>query len=275
MIEMMTAAALIAATLAPQAAAPAQDNTAPQVTISDRAVNPSEPDFTLVGLPTTLRIPRFGSSFRVTHRFMRPLAQGSFSSLASDFFGIDGGAQVGLEYRFGIMAGTQLGIHRTSDRTIQFFLQQQVVRQGERVPVTVDVIATTEGLRNFRDDRSPAIGAVISRALGRRGAVYAHPVWVGNTNSQQGPGDDSTFVVGLGTRLRVRPTLYLVAEAAPRLGYDPGVAHMGVGVERRAGGHSFQLSVSNGFGTTLAQLARGGGTNDNWFIGFNISRKFF
>ena len=31
-----------------------------------------------------------------------------------------------------------------------------------------------------------------------------------------------------------------------------------------------------GFGTTLGQIAsRGGVTADSWFIGFNISRKFF
>ena len=42
-----------------------------------------------------------------------------------------------------------------------------------------------------------------------------------------------------------------------------------------AGGHSFQINVSNGFGTTLGQLAGGGVSYDDWYIGFNISRKFF
>ena len=46
-------------------------------------------------------------------------------------------------------------------------------------------------------------------------------------------------------------------------------------IEKRAGGHSFQLNFSNGFGTTLAQVARGGSGSDNWYLGFNISRKFF
>ena len=43
----------------------------------------------------------------------------------------------------------------------------------------------------------------------------------------------------------------------------------------RAGGHSFQLNFSNGFGTTMGQLARGGTANDDWYLGFHISRKFF
>jgi hypothetical protein len=46
-------------------------------------------------------------------------------------------------------------------------------------------------------------------------------------------------------------------------------------IEKRAGGHSFQINVSNGIGTTFGQLARGGQGDETWFIGFNITRKFF
>lgn len=254
---------------APAAAQPARR--------SDRAVDASQPDFTIVGLPTTLRIPRFGSSFRVTHRFTRPLGQGTFSNLAADLFGLDAGAQIGLEYRFGVVAGTQVGIHRTSDRTIQIFAQHQVARQGERLPVGVDALVAVEGTNNFRNQYSPTVGAVVSRTLGRHGALYLHPMWVGNTRfpgSVPADGDD-TIVIGAGARLRVRPTVYLVGEIAPRFGYDPGTLHATFGIERRAGGHSFQLNFSNGFGTTFGQMARGGVNGDDWYIGFNISRKFF
>jgi hypothetical protein len=260
----------------PAAAAPAPDQ-AVDKPVNDRAVDASQPDFTLIALPTTLRIPRFGSSFRVTHRFTRPLGQGDFGDLLSDGLGIDSGAQIGLEYRFGIFAGTQVGVHRTSDRTIQFFVQQNVLRQGHGSPVGVDAIAADEGTNNFHDSYSPSIGAVISRELGRHGAVYAQPIWVNNTNSLPSElvDDNSTFIIGFGARIRIRPTVYVVAEAAPRFGFGPDVAHMSFAIEKRAGGHSFQLNFSNGFGTTLAQVARGGISNDNWYFGFNISRKFF
>jgi hypothetical protein len=253
-----------------QAQAQAQDQPdAP----SDRRVDPSQPDFTIIGLPTTLKIPRFASAFRVTHRFGRPLGAGDFGDLAGDFFGLDGGAQIGLEYRFGIMAGTQIGIHRTSNRTIEFFAQQHVLEQGKG-PVGIDIIGTIEGLDNFSESYSPAIGAVISRTLGRHGALYAHPIWVNNTN-ELSDDDNNTFIVGLGGRLRVRPTVYLVGEVIPRFGYTPDAVYGSFGIEKRAGGHSFQLNFSNGLGTTLAQLARGGQPSNDWFIGFNISRKFF
>ena len=259
-----------------QAEAPAQPQAQAQDqpdAPSDRRVDPSQPDFTIIGLPTTLKIPRFASAFRVTHRFGRPLGAGDFGDLAGDFFGLDGGAQIGLEYRFGIMAGTQIGIHRTSNQTIEFFAQQHVLEQGQG-PVGIDIIGTIEGLDNFSESYSPAIGAVISRTVGRHGALYAHPIWVNNTN-ELSDDDNNTFIVGLGGRLRIRPTVYLVGEVIPRFGYTPDAVYGSFGIEKRAGGHSFQLNFSNGLGTTLAQLARGGQPSNDWFIGFNISRKFF
>src|SRR5262245_56230430 len=82
----------------------------------DRDPNRNQPDFTIVNLPTTLRVPRFKSAFRVTHRFGRPLGAGDFGDLANDFFGLDSGAQIGLEYRFGLIRGGQIGINRTSNK---------------------------------------------------------------------------------------------------------------------------------------------------------------
>src|SRR6185295_14399343 len=90
---------------AAQAPAPA-----PPVRDPDRNINFNQPDFTIITLPTTVRLPRHKSAFRVTHRFGRPLGAGDFGDLASDFFGLDSGAQIGLEYRFGLMRGTQFGI---------------------------------------------------------------------------------------------------------------------------------------------------------------------
>jgi hypothetical protein len=282
MTNLMTAAALMFLTATGPAA---QSTTAAQSTPtaqdqadqkSDRAVNVSQPDFTIIGLPTTLKMPRFASAFRVTHRFTRPLGAGDFGDLASDFFGLDSGAQIGLEYRFGIMSGTQIGIHRTSDKTIEFFAQHHLLDEGKS-PVGLDVFATAEGTNNFKDSYSPGIGVVISRTLGKYGALYAHPMWINNTNAfpSEVVDDNNTIIVGVGGRLRVRPGLYIVGEAVPRFGYEPDSVYTSFGIEKRVGGHVFQINFSNGFGTTMAQLARGGVDHDTWYLGFNISRKFF
>jgi hypothetical protein len=257
-----------AATTSTQAAPPA----------SDRAVDPSQPDFTLIALPTTLRMPKFASAFRVTHRFTRPLGNGDFGDLLGDAFGLDGGAQIGLEYRFGILSGTQIGVNRTNDKVIAFFAQHQLMRQGEGKPVGIDVLGSIEGAENFDEHFSPAIGAVISRTLGKHGALYAEPIWIDNTNPFPSEliDNNDTFILGLGARLRVRPTVYLLLEAAPRLaGNDPGKTQISFGIEKRAGGHAFQFNFSNNLATTLAPIARGGLDYDTWYVGFNISRKFF
>jgi hypothetical protein len=243
----------------------------------DLDLNVDQPDFTLITLPTTLRLPRYKSAFRVTHRFGRSLGSGDFSDLARDLFGLDSGAQIGLEYRFGVMRGLQAGIHRTSNKTIEFFGQYSLLQQGGS-PVGVGVLASVDGTNNFEDVYSPALGVVVSRTLGGHGALYVEPIWVHNSNT--GPDvagiDNDTMMLGVGGRLRVRPTVYLVGEVIPRVsGYDPGVSHGSFAIEKRAGGHSFQLNFSNGFGTTMGQLARGGFTTDDWYLGFNISRKFF
>lgn len=239
--------------------------------------NPSQPDFTMVNLPTTLRLARHKAAFRVTHRFARPLGAGDFGDLVEDLFGFDAGAQIGLEFRYGLFRRTQLGIHRTSDRTIEFFGQFDVVQQ-DGGPFGLAVYATADGTNNFRDDRTPGIGAILSHELGEHGAVYAMPMWLHNTNLLPlTPAEDTdTFLVGLGARIRVRPTVYLLGEYVPRVaGYSPRDHQASFGIEKRAGGHLFQLNFSNGFGTTMGQIARGGVSNDDWFIGFNISRKFY
>jgi hypothetical protein len=255
---------------APAQAPPAADDD------PDLDFNAAQPDFTIITLPTTLRVPHVKSAFRVTHRFTRPLGAGDFGDLASDLFGLDSGSQIGLEYRFGLLPGIQAGIHRTSDRTIEFFAHYAAFQQRDGRPIGLTVLVSVDGTNNFRDDYSTAIGAVLSREIGRRGAVYLEPIWVGNADALPGPGgDDDTLVVGIGGRIRVRPTVYLVGEIAPRAGFAPGATHGSVAIEKRAGGHTFQLNVSNGFGTTMGQVARGGTSGDDWYLGFNISRKFF
>ncbi len=262
---------LLAAVWAAPARAQEADN-------NDAVLKPAQPDFTLVSLPTSLRLPRFGSAFRVTHRFRRPLGGGDFGDLAGDFFGLDSGAQIGLEYRFGIVPNGQIGIHRTSDKTIEFFGQYGAVRQDQGLPFDVTALVSIEGTNNFQDEYSPSLGAIVSRTVGEQAAFYAEPIWVHDSNVNRLPGESlrDTFLVGLGARVRVRPTLYLVGEFAPRAsGYMPGVSHGSFALEKRVGGHVFQLNFSDSFATTMGQIARGGPGNRDWFLGFNISRKFY
>jgi hypothetical protein len=278
----MIGAVMLACSATPAAAQPSSAPPPPatQDDDPDRDVNLSQPDFTLAALPTTLRVPRHRSAFRITHRFGRPLGQGSFGDLVGDLFGLDQGALIGLEYRFGVFRGLQAGVHRSSDKTIQFLGQYSGLRQ-DASPIGLDVLVAIEGGDNFSENFAPTIGILLSRELNDRGALYVEPMFVQNSNPlpDELAEDNSTFMVGLGARLRVRPTVYLMVEGTPRVsGHDPGVDQVSIGIEKRSGGHVFQLNFSNGLGTTLGQLARGGFKtrgSDDWHLGFNITRKFF
>ena len=257
--------------------AAAQPPTPPQPERADPDVliDPLQPDFTLAALPTTLRMPRSKWAFRITHRFTRPLGQGNFGDLLSDAFGFDGGAQIGLELRYGLLPGTQVGVHRTSNKAIQFFGQHNVLNERDGRIVGLDAIVTIEGDDNLQEHYQSAIGALVSRNVGRYAALYAEPIFVLNSSPFE-TGDNSTLMLGLGARVRVRPSFYVMAEVTPRLaGYDPDAHQISVGIEGRTGGHLFQINFSNDFATTLGQLASGARDYDNWYIGFNISRKFF
>jgi hypothetical protein len=251
---------------------------------SDEDPNPAIPDFTTINLPTTLRLPRHKLAFRVTHRFARPLGDGDFGDLASDFFGFDSGAQVGLELRFGLLSGTQLGVYRTSDRTIQLFAQHDLVQQGRR-PIGLAAFATLEGLDNLDVERSPGLTLVASRTFAERAVVYVIPGWVKNTNLLDDGGDDNTFILGLAGRFRLSEVYAIAGEAVPRIGgHRHQATQVNFAFERRAGGHNFQLNFGNALGSTLAQVARGGGPVQHdhgthggeegrpWYSGCDLSR---
>lgn len=264
---------LTAAAQTPAAAAPPPDQ--PDQSDPDIRVDALQPDFNLAALPTTLRMPLHKLSFRVTHRFTRPLGQGDFGDLLSDFFGFDSGAQIGLELRYGLLPGTQIGVHRTSDRTIQIFGQHSFWTERDGKPIGLDGIATFEGGNNLQEHHLSTLGAIASRKVAGRASLYAEPLFVVNSSPFE-VGDNNTLMLGLGGRVRVRPSLYVVGEITPRLaGFDPGKSQVSFGIEGRAGGHLFQINFSNGFGTTLGQIANGTTSYDNWYIGFNIARKFF
>jgi Membrane bound beta barrel domain (DUF5777) len=246
--------------------------------------DPAEPDFKLLTLPTTLEMPLHKAAFRVTHRFTRPLGQGDFGDLAGDFFGFDSSAQIGLELRFGLLTGTQIGIYRTSDKTIEFFAQQLLWRQDTH-PLSIALDASFEGRDNLHEDYSPRVALLLSHKFGDRAALYVEPAWIGNTFLGIDPNvDDNSVLLGIGGRLRIGKDMYLVGEISPRLaGYKPrrgdgttSAALTSFAFEKVVGGHAFQINFSNAFGTTPAQVARAqDGGVDDWYIGFNIARKFF
>lgn len=252
----------------------------------------------IVNIPTNLRLPQFKSNFRITHRFAGNLLSGTFGQNASNLFGLDLGAIIGFEYRINLMRDLQAAAFRTNfDRTLLLFGKYDGIRQRGSMPVSISGVVSLEGTNNFQEKFAPGMGAIVSRKLGTWAALYATPMWVGNTNASLAPIDhshdhgegteehehdeipdyerESTVLLGLGARVRLTSTVYIVGEVTPRLrGYAPNEVEYGFGIEKRVGGHAFSLTFTNTFGTTFAQLARGG-TANSLYLGFNLGRKFF
>jgi hypothetical protein len=238
-------------------------------------LQPAEPEYRLINTPTTMLLPTRGLSFDLTHRFNGNLAQESFSDSLESLFGIDEGATIGLEFRYGILPRVQVAGYRTSfNRTIQIHGKYDAIRQAGPSPVSVSALLAVEGVDNFRENYAPAFGATVSRTIAESVAFYAAPVFVHDSAAGTGT-TRNTFYMGLGGRVRIRPTVYVAAEISPRLaGYQPGEPQFGFAIEKRAGGHMFQLNLTNSSSTTYAQVARGGFA-DSLYLGFNLARKFF
>lgn len=259
----------------------------------------SEPDFVVVNLPTNLRLPHLKSNFRLTHRFVGNLMNGSFAENASNLFGLDQGAIIGFEFRMNLLRDLQAAAFRTNfDKTFLFYGKYDGIRQRGAMPVSISGLVSIEGTNNFQEKYAPGVGAIVSRKLGTWGALYAVPMWIDNTNASLAPIEhdhdhggeaaeehdhdetpaherESTTLLGLGARIRLTSTVYVVGEVSPRVaGYAPDKVQYGFGIEKRVGGHAFTLTFTNSLGTTFAQIARGGPANA-LYLGFNLGRKFF
>jgi hypothetical protein len=270
----------------PAGGVPPQPNSAPATQSAteedDEAVlDPVEPDFVVVNLPTTLRLPLHKGNFRLNHRFAGNLRAGSFGENASNLFGLDQGAVIGFEYRFAVARHVEAAAYRSSfDKTIQLYGKYDALHQHGSMPFSLSALGSVEGADNFQEHFAPAFGVTVSRTLFDHIALYAVPMWVHNSAASldavtNGEETHDTTYMGLGGRLLVMQAVTITGEIIPRMsGYRPDEPAYGFGIEKRVGGHVFSLTFTNTFATTYAQLARGGAAN-TLYLGFNLSRKFY
>lgn len=242
----------------------------------DAKLRPIEPDYTVVNLPTTLPLPVHKGQFFLTHRFGENLRNDGFGTQISNLWGLDQGATIQFGYRFGLMRDVELIAARTNfNKTITLGSKIDALHQDNGYPLGVSLLVSFEGADNFQEAYKPALGATLSRAFGDRLAVYAVPMWVHNTLGSFTDETRDTFFVGLGGRLAIRSSTYIIGEGTPRVsGYKPGDAEYAFGLEQRVGGHVFSLVFANTFGTSYGQLAAGGFPK-SLYMGFNLTRKFF
>jgi hypothetical protein len=266
-----------AASAEPTAQAPA-----PSSNDDDGKLRPAEPDYVTINLPTTLPLPAHAMNFHLSHRFNEDLRNDSIGTQFSNAFGLDNGANIGLEFRYGVMKHLEAIVQRTSiGKTIQFSAKYDGWHQTATMPVGLSAIVSIEGDNNFHNtdggaqaNFAPAIGAVISRTVAERLALYVTPMWVHNTGTGGTTTSDTGFI-GIGGRIRLGSSTYFVLEGAPRVGgLVIGDAEYAFAIEKRVGAHVFSLTFTNGPGTTFRQIAHGG-VPEHLTLGFNLTRKFY
>jgi Membrane bound beta barrel domain (DUF5777) len=247
-----------------------------------------------------------GWDFFIGHRFIQDVSNAGLGSL----FGFDSSAIVAYGVRAGITDRLSVtALRSNSFKTISLGGAFQISRQSEEMPVTLQVRAGVDGQNNFGlyhkcpvnpgpDDAgcstaarqySPYIQVVGTRTFKDRFSLTAVPMIAFNTRPEGidpqvalGADHNDTFSLGVGTGVRLLPSVSLVGEYIPRLwGFKselraaPGVTRdlqrFSVGLQKSTFRHTFELVISRQESMTPALYSFQG--TDTFKVGFNIYRK--
>ena len=158
----------------------ASAQTAVAVEDDDAVLNPVEPDFVVVNLPTTLRLPLHKGNFRLNHRFGGNLRAGTFGEKAENLFGIDQGAIIGFDILLRGRAARAGGL-----RFELRFHHPEIYGKYTRC-IRADRCrccfrpSCQRKARTISAKNRTVIGVVVSRRSPVALALYATPVWVHN-----------------------------------------------------------------------------------------------
>jgi hypothetical protein len=274
----------------PVAAAPA-----PQPLPSTQEENVYQPaDVRLINLPTAMPIPRGSLWVDFTHRFPDDVTN------AAGLFGLDSFAVPSFGFSYGITDRLHVGAYRSPSsvgRPILVYAGVSLLDEREGHPFTAMARVGVEGRDNFQRNFTTSLELTAARSITRHAQIYAVPTLSLSNRRLQAFGNparnlpgETTFALGLGGALNVRPTVALMAEANYRLNEEGrfGVTrpNFGFGIQKVSATrrHAFSLTFSNGLGTTMAQRSStraaifGPGVDESFkglTIGFNLTRRLF
>jgi len=230
----------------------------------------------LLNLPTTTTPDKGDFLVRISHRFSDRVEEG-----LDDFFGLDSYANILISVGYGITDNLTVTVGRARTyKEYELSADWLVAEQGKTkgLPFSATVhggvsLATSES----PDEAKISAAVSLSRQFTRRFSFLVVPAFVTNAN-HWALAPQSTFSLGVGARYMIFKEFSIIAEWTPALaGYKEIESGWGLGIEKRIGGHVFQLFVNNALGLTTAQFLPGGDLRLRDFdfrIGFNIFRTF-
>ncbi|MBN2616010.1 MAG: hypothetical protein JXR71_10000 [Bacteroidales bacterium] len=209
---------------------------------------------------------------------------------AYQFFGLDQ-ATVRLGFEYGITNWLMVGIGRSSyGKTVDGSFKVKILRQsngGKNMPVSVSFFEDM-GINTLKPKDLPSNSIfsnrlaflsqiLIARKFNDKLSLQLAPSWVHRSQAMQ---ENNVFALGTSGRIKVGRHTSLDLEYYSILSKQTASEYqnsLSVGFNIQAGGHVFQLYVSNSLGITGQNFIPG--TQGNWLkgdilIGFNITRRF-
>ncbi len=251
----------------------------------------------VVDLPNGKPEKKGGWDFWIGHRFPEKTFR---KESPGDLFGFDSVATVAFGVRVGVTDRVSVGIIRSSYlRTIELNSTFQASRQGDGMPVTLQLRGSIEGRNNFVRRGTgffanpwPGYGTSLQvtavRTFADRISFEAVPTFAFNTRNEKSTRPqfeaehNSTISMGIGTGIRVLKTTSLVGEWVPRVwgfeGERTDRPELAFGVQKSTFRHTFSLVFSTMRPMTVSRYAQGTGGDqtsgvDTFGIGFNIYRR--
>src|SRR4030042_1727080 len=230
----------------------------------------------LINLPTTTTMDGKDILFSLCHRFYGPVDEG-----IDTFFGLDSGANVFFSLGYGITDRLGISVGRASlYKEWELGLDWLAVEQGSTagLPFSATLHAgfdwvTLEGSGNLKLNLQISLSHQVSKRL----SFMAVTAFSTNTNFWE-LNPEGTFSVGLGARYMIFKDFSVILEWIPVVaGYKDTQNGWGLGIEKKIGGHVFQVFFTNSFGLTGSQFFPGGGLRLDAFdfrCVFSIFRTF-
>lgn len=207
------------------------------------------------------------------HRFHLPVQDGS----ASDLWGLDSGADVGLGLAYGLTSRLDVALLRSSfQEDFELAGKLRVLEQGERIPLTLTLRAGANRVdrEGIEDPTRPFGQLLLTRRFGNGLSLFVSPSWVRDT-----PRLRNAFNVPVGLALEMKKGRLLELEVIPEnRDLDESETAWHVAVSQQVGGHIFEVIFGNSRAFTVDQYLGGdsaaGFESGDVRLGFNLIRDF-
>lgn len=273
-------------------------------------------DYRLINVPTPKRVLKGSLNLYFTHRFAQPVRPVGQSD--QDLFGLDSFAVSSFGVFYGITDRLYVSAYRSPIcqpglcRTVELGVGYHLLDERKRSPIALSTYASIEGDDNFRKDYTYNLQLMVGRSASKYVHLFFAPAIHFNANAgrrfdpkpedffppdplaNQFNQDRHAASFGFGVNARIRPTVSLLFEYTPRVGFKLGrvnplfaagrligfehasEAELGFGIQKDVGRHTFSLTFSNTQATTTSRYNSSNQVfpPDRFAIGFNLYRRF-